>query len=264
MDNPPANWRGYSSGDQTLQLPRRTDFGLKLIAHRLHANHVDQPTKASVSVKAKPRPTPSGTRVLKRPEPPKPLAKSLSFDLRIELETQEAQKRLITKVDSAATTNQPLFERIIDKSPPVDKLPYIESYAKKAERFINKWWSSVFYDFKLRGLAGNCRLKPVNGKYGLVYLYIIAGRVRYVGQTTESLYWRMTKRQNNDKIGYPLPIKRNLLNAFRDESLSIETEMIRQSHLDKIELNLIRHFAPANRLWNQKHNPHFELSNYRT
>ncbi len=260
MAEPDSDRRGWQPKHQP---PRRTDFGLQLIAHRLTGGS-DRQAKNSVGNEAKPKPGPGEALAPENPKPPRPPAKNLSFDLRIELEVQEAQKRLITKVDSAATTSRPVFERIINKPPPTDKLPYIGSCTQRFIRFINDWWSMVFSDPELRGLAGGCRTKPANEKYGLVYLYIIGNRVRYVGQTINPLHLRMTKRQTSGIIGYQPPIKRNLLNSFRDETLSIETEMIRRIRLDKLEQNLIRYFAPTNQLWNREHNPHFEPSNYQS
>ena len=145
---------------------------------------------------------------------------------------------------------------------PTDGLPYIEKSRSRAEKLIKYWWGRVFYDPSLRGLAGRCRLRPPSAKHGLVYRYIVNGRVRYIGQTIKPLYWRMTKEQDNGRIGYPLPIKRNLLNAYRAGVLRIETEVVGRSWLDKRERDLIRHFAPIEKLWNQEHNPHFDLSNY--
>ncbi len=241
----------------------RTDFGLQLIAHRL-TDAGSQPVKTPASNRAKPKLAPIKPTNPENPKPPRPPAKNLSFDLRIELEVQEAQKRLITKVDSAATTARPMFERIIKKPPPTDRLPYIESCAQRFIKFINDWWGIVFSDPELRGLAGSCRTKPANEKYGLVYLYIIGNRVRYVGRTVDPLHLRMTKEQTSGMIGYRPQIKRNLLNSFRDKTLSIETEMIRRIRLDKLEQNLIHHLAPTNRLWNREHNLHFDSTNYST
>ncbi len=147
---------------------------------------------------------------------------------------------------------------------PTDGLPYIEKFTSRTEKLIKYWWSRVFYDPSLRGLAGRCRIKPPSPKYGLVYRYIVDDRVRYIGQTIKPLYWRMTKEQDNGRIGYPLPVKRNLLNAYRAGVLRIETEVVGRSWLDKRERDLIRHFAPIEKLWNREHNPHFDLSNYQS
>ena len=236
------------------QLKRRTDFGQQLIAHRLTGGN-DHPPKNSAANKTKSDPVST--------KPPEPPAKNLSFDLRMDLRAQEAQERLITRVDSAVATAMPIFERVIKKPPPTDRLPYMGSCTQRFIKFINDWWGIVFSDPELRGLAGNCRTKPANEKYGLVYLYIIGNRVRYVGKTIRPLHLRMTKKQESGIVGYGRPeIKRNLLNAFRDKTLSIETEMIREIRLDKLEQNLIRYFAPASQLWNKKHNPYFKMSNY--
>ena len=243
------------------QLDCRTDFGLQLIAHRL-TDAGSQLTKTLVGNDAKPKPAIANVATTEKINIPRSPAENARLDLDVELEAQEAQKRLITKVALAATTIRPIFERVIEKPPPIDKLPYIKSCTQKADKIINKWWSLVFYDPKLRGLAGNCRVAPANSKYGLVYLYVVGSHVRYVGRTIYSLHWRMTKRQGDGGIGYPRPIKRNLLNAFRDGTLSIETEMAKRTWIDRLEQNVIHHFAPTNRLWNREYNPHFNSSNY--
>ncbi len=151
------------------------------------------------------------------------------------------------------TTNQPA---------PTDGLPYIRSFGPEAEKVIRHWWSRVFYDPKLRGLAGSFQVKPPNSKYGLIYRYIVNGRVRYIGQTIKPLYWRMTRPWEGGNIGYPRPVKRNLLNAYRSGSLRIETEVVGRWRLEHREKHLIQHFATKEKLWNQEHNPQFNLTNY--
>lgn len=262
MDNPPADWRGYGLGSQTIQLLRRTNFEDQLIADRLPLVVDDRTTKHPVD--QAPRPKPSQLETTKPQDKPSiGLAEkeNASFDLGIELEVEEAQRRLITKIDSAAIKARAIFNRVVDKSPPANKLPYIPADTKKNKEDIDHWWRVVFCDSNLRGLAGNCPIKPRNG-HGLVYLYIVNNRVKYVGRTFYSLHQRMTMNQKDGMIGYIPEIKRNLLNAFRDEDLAIETEMVSHDKVNELEENTIRHFARISRIWNKDHNPYFEYSNY--
>ena len=112
--------------------------------------------------------------------------------------------------------------------------PYIKSVASPGgKKLANYWWSQVFYNNdNLKRLAGKHPVRPRQG-CGLVYRYIVKGKVRYVGQTGErSLKWRMTKKQTSGYIGYKPVIKKNLLNAYRAGVLRIETEQLPLSKLD--------------------------------
>ena len=147
--------------------------------------------------------------------------------------------------------------------------PYIKDYGQPYirnthnKRLINYWWSKVFYNSAiLRDLANGHPLYPKPG-YGLLYYYIIDGRVRYIGQTGErSLKWRMTRRQPNGAIGYNYSIKRHMLNAYRSHRLTIKTRETPLADLDAVEIKEItQHSGYGNRLWNVEHNQNFRKSN---
>ena len=143
-----------------------------------------------------------------------------------------------------------------------ERLPEVRTTGNK--KLINLLWSRVFYsDGNLAKIAGRCAIRAEKG-WGLVYCYLVDGRPRYVGQTRErSLSWRMTKRQRQGKIGYNYAIKRNLINAYRNGSLSIWTRRVKLAELNRLEKELIEKYGPSCRLWNQVHNEkHFTLSNY--
>ncbi|MYB39872.1 hypothetical protein F4X86_01075 [Candidatus Saccharibacteria bacterium] len=143
-----------------------------------------------------------------------------------------------------------------------ERLPEVKTAGNK--KLINLLWSRVFYsDGNLAKVAGRCAIRAEKG-WGLVYCYLVDGRPRYVGQTREnSLSWRMTKRQRQGKIGYNYAIKRNLINAYRNGSLSIWTRKVKLAELNQLEKELIEKYGPTCRLWNQVHNEkHFTLANY--
>ena len=141
------------------------------------------------------------------------------------------------------------------------RLPNVKINSTK--KLINLLWSRVFYnDDHLTKIAGRCPIRTQEDE-GLIYCYLINGQVRYVGQTREnSLKRRMTRRQSNGKIGYNYSIKRHLINAYRNGSLSIWTMRTAISKLDNLEKQLIERYAPYHRLWNQEHNKYFKMSNY--
>ena len=138
--------------------------------------------------------------------------------------------------------------------------PYIRS--SRDRKLINEWWPKVFYDKNnLRNLARGCKLYSRRG-YGLIYHYIIAGKLRYVGQTRESsLRRRMVRFQANGRTGYSYAIKRHLLNAFRNGSLRIQTQEVPVSRLESIETEQIRYYSQQYRLWNKRGNPRYSPSN---
>lgn len=127
---------------------------------------------------------------------------------------------------------------------------------KRDRKLLNYWWSKVFYNNdNLQHLVGSHPLYAGRG-WGLVYTYVVSGRVRYVGQTREnSLKYRMTKKQTNGRIGYRLGIRRRLLNAYRNGRLEIKTELLPISRLDGREVELIELYGRGGWLWNVEHNP---------
>lgn len=157
-----------------------------------------------------------------------------------------------------------LFVWLLIKSKPrpeASRPPYIRD--AKNQKLINFWWSKIFYNNEnLKALAGTSPIYTRPG-FGLVYCYVVADTVRYVGQTREeSLKWRMTRRQKNGHIGYRPAVKRCLINAYRAGSLGIETKLVPLAKLDQQEQALIADYSPTNRLWNIDHNPHFHPRNY--
>ena len=139
--------------------------------------------------------------------------------------------------------------------------PYIKNVNNR--KLINYWWSKTFYnDDHLQRLAGKDIIRPRPG-YGLIYYYLINGRVYYVGQTRErSLKWRMTKHQPNYKIGYRYGMKRKMLNASRAGRLSISTKEIPIGQLNDFEIAEIKRYA-SSRLWNIEHNPYSRFNKQR-
>lgn len=227
------------------RLPRRKNFSLQPLNRRLFdVGSIKLDDKTALQPKlAEDKRLPAAK-----------LAPTTPLNLNSKLEATD-QSRLISQIPPAAKAPLRIFSR-------VSRPPYIRSCSKKAEKLINNWWCYIFHDPKLRGLAGDHRVKPPSSSYGLIYRYVVAGRVRYIGITTEDLYRRMTRLRKGGKIGYPIPIKRNLLNAYRNGTLKIKTEVIRKTYLHDRERKLILHFAPAKMLWNKEHNPYFELSDY--
>ena len=130
---------------------------------------------------------------------------------------------------------------------------------------VNLFWSRIFYKNNSKYLSKITKgpVKSSRRNKGLIYCYLIDGRVRYVGQTREkTLYWRMTKRQKDGQIGYNVQIKRNLINAYRAGRLTIQTKLVSIVNLDKVEQSLIKYYAPSNNLWNKENNDYFNPANY--
>lgn len=141
-------------------------------------------------------------------------------------------------------------------------LPEIKNTFNK--KLIDKIWGNAFYKTaNLRRIAGNCALSAKKG-YGIIYFYIIDNQIRYIGQTRErTLKWRMNRPQKNGVKGYNYAIKRNLINAYRNGTLSIRTAIVKKDQLDRCEQQLIEHYGPTNKLWNKIHNEkYFQVENY--
>lgn len=100
MDNSPDSWHGRTSGNQTFQPLRRTDFGLKLIAHRLAGTGKLVKSPAGKTTK-----TQSLVENIKRPP-----AQTGSLDFETKLEPT-AQGRLVNKVAPAARTSLQILDR---------------------------------------------------------------------------------------------------------------------------------------------------------
>ena len=141
-----------------------------------------------------------------------------------------------------------------------DAQPHIRDTRNK--RLINYWWSRVFYKTAtLSKLANGHPTYPKPG-HGLIYYYLVRGKVRYVGKTSErSLKWRMTRRQANGQIGYRYSIKRRMLNAYRCNRLTIKTREVPLANLDTIEKEEIALHAKTSRLWNIEHNQRSRILN---
>ena len=142
-----------------------------------------------------------------------------------------------------------------------DNLPDLEDIQNP--RLINLLWSRVFHGGHIvQKLASNSVVQTKKG-FGLIYCYLINGKVRYIGQTRENnLYWRMTEKQEDGKVGYNDSIRRNLLNAYRRGYLSIQTKLVPLYHLEHYKKGLIEYYAPTNHLWNTDHNQYFDKGNY--
>lgn len=140
------------------------------------------------------------------------------------------------------------------------------------EKFINRRWKEIFgrsrtlkqllfrsYELKTRD-----RLDSHSGK-GLLYFYLVDGRVRYVGQTrARSLHRRLMRWRPKIQVGYNFALKRSLLAAYYGQRLQIRTIPCPVADLSRLEQYYIRRYGPTNHLWNQRHNEnHFKLKNYR-
>ena len=134
-------------------------------------------------------------------------------------------------------------------------------YFSVSQKAINHYWSLAFYEnLEAFTLSSDTY---TDESHGLIYYFIIDGRIRYIGQTKgNSLRWRMTKKQDSGCIGYSYRIKRNLLNAVVEGRLKISTKKIPKEQLDNYEISAIRRYGPTNKLWNQKHNPDFKKDNF--
>ena len=99
--------------------------------------------------------------------------------------------------------------------------------------------------------------------YGLIYLYCVGGKIRYIGKTRQdSLLKRIQEQFPSGIAGYDYDIKRCLLNAAWSNKLSIRTELVSLKKLEQREEKLIHLYAPFYRLWNKLHNQHFRESNF--
>ncbi len=135
------------------------------------------------------------------------------------------------------------------------------NYFHVSEGTIDRYWSIAFYD-NLGKFIGNS-VTSTGRWHGLIYYFIIDGNIRYIGQTRETtLRWRMTRRQDNDLIGYNYAIKRNMLIAASKGKLSIKTKRMLKTQLDSYEKAEIETYAVTNRLWNQEHNKYFQPENF--
>lgn len=134
---------------------------------------------------------------------------------------------------------------------------------RKYLQMQNDWQRIFGNEDNLRKLAGKCALAPRKG-CGLVYFYYVDGRLRYIGQTrAKSLKQRLVKQQKSHKTGYNYFIKRNLIRAYRLNSLVIKTKNVSLKNLNKYERQRIIHFGPRCRLWNRAYNRNnFHFANY--
>ena len=128
---------------------------------------------------------------------------------------------------------------------------------------VDKYWLEFVRNSKiLKKLAVNQPLRTRPG-YGLIYIYLINRKVRYIGKTAYgSLIFRLRQKFKNNLVGYHYDIKRCLLNAFWAGQLEIRTEVVALNEINQRETGLINLYARLNRLWNQKHNPYFQQSNF--
>ena len=134
-------------------------------------------------------------------------------------------------------------------------------YFSVSQKAINYHWSTAFYENFEVFVQGSDIYTDEN--YGLIYYFIIDSQIRYIGQTkSNTLRWRMTKKQESGCIGYNYHIKRNMLQAASEGRLSIRTHRIPKTQLDQYEKAAIETYALTNKLWNQEHNHCFDKSNF--
>ncbi len=140
------------------------------------------------------------------------------------------------------------------------------------DSFVNRRWKEIFGRsrtikkllFKSQSSRARDPLDSRPGK-GLVYFYLIDGRVRYIGQTqARSLHRRLMRWRPKIKVGYNFAVKRCLLAAYYGQRLQIRTLPCPVYDLSRLEEYYIRRYGPTNYLWNQRHNEqHFDPQNYR-
>ena len=139
------------------------------------------------------------------------------------------------------------------------------SYASRSlRRFVNQRWKQTFsHDGNLRRLL----LKPSDPLqsdpgYGLIYFYLVRGRVRYVGQTRAGfLRNRLIRWYPGGKAGYRFAIKRSILAAYYSKQLRLRTLLFPVGELDRLEQHFIGLYGSDNRLWNKDKNSHFRIGN---
>lgn len=133
------------------------------------------------------------------------------------------------------------------------------------ENFINRRWHKIFAS---QNALDRLRVDPSNPMtaedgWGLIYFYLVDGRVRYVGQTSRrSLLKRLSRRQPGGIVGYSFAIKRCLLEAYYGNRLQIRTLPHPLKGIYRAEKAYIRRYAKIRRLWNQEHNPDFDVANF--
>ena len=140
-------------------------------------------------------------------------------------------------------------------------------YANRSlKRFVNRRWKRIF---GRDGTLSRLRLDPGDRLYtnpgqGLIYFYLVDGRVRYVGQTrARSLKARLTRWRPAGRTGYNFAIKRLMLTAYYQDKLRVKTLLAPIGELDRLEDYYIKAYGQQNKLWNQIKNPGFRLSNYK-
>lgn len=140
------------------------------------------------------------------------------------------------------------------------QLPHVDEN-KHDRSLINSLWQRIFSNESIIRRITKGALTAEKG-YGLVYCYFINGKIRYIGKTKDTSFFKRFVPKQIDKLGYKDSIKRNLINAYRMGQLYIEVQPIELKALDKYQKDLIEQYAPTNRLWNEKDNKHFNAENY--
>ncbi|MCY4010765.1 MAG: hypothetical protein OXF30_01695 [Candidatus Saccharibacteria bacterium] len=167
--------------------------------------------------------------------------------------SQEFCKKLLHQAKSEVKILQIKWQEYYSKLNEAQK-QFVWQYANKYfpeigdqhdEKFINSLWSRVFGDENnLKTFTkGTIHNKP---KHGLLYCYLVDGKVQYIGHTKEnSLIKRFTKMHGNGLLGYKAAIKKRLLNAHRSGRLEIHAKLVKLTEIKKMEAELIRYHATS-------------------
>ena len=122
------------------------------------------------------------------------------------------------------------------------------------EKFVNRRWKEIFGRSKtLKGLlfrSGSLQSRdPLDSRAGkgLIYFYLVDGRVRYIGQTqARSLHRRLMRWRPKIKVGYNFAVKRALLAAYYGRRLQIRTIPCPVADLSRLEQYYIHRYGPTN------------------
>ena len=139
------------------------------------------------------------------------------------------------------------------------QLPHIREDHDRG--FINNLWHRIFSNESIIRRITKGKLSVDQG-YGLVYCYLVNGKIRYIGKTQEASFIQKLLNMQVSGSDYKDAIKRNLLNAYRVGQLEIQVQAVNSEYIDAYQQKLIERYAPTNRLWNEEYNSHFHIDNY--
>ena len=118
-------------------------------------------------------------------------------------------------------------------------------------------WRKVFHYSNLEKLrniiTGPTRMK--RGR-GLVYCYLVKGKVRYVGLVANNFNLKSFKKPL--PADYVSKVKKAILQAYQQGDLKISTKLVNNAQLEKYKEKIIRQYQKHNKLWNCEHNDYFQ------